>query len=416
LQVVCVGPSVNYHSETTNTIKFGQRAIKIENSLRRRELVDYKALCRMQMEQLDLLTSALENAELARESAEEDANAMQAMIDKESDIEAQRTDEMKRLTEALEAKQREFEVEKGKHKMDLQKSQAQLQDQLTQLQTEIGQQQEEAAKAQVEANEKVKAARQKAEEVAKASGSKVVEKIVEVEKVQDPKVLQREKKLENVLIILQRELIDLKGKIDDMEVKHKQEVTACHQSWQQRLMYELKAKDKQIEYLQKTLEGCKAALTSKSADGAKQKGGRSFIDKMLGALCRSCFSWGGRESERAWIPYSDAKVANRNVRDFGWEVAHAVVSRRPPISCYAIVARYHVYMCAARFWNSSSFKGHFLFAPCQTLVGWFSLSQLPLCAHSPPRHGWCGVQGARAMGWLSSRPSTCGCRPCSTPQ
>jgi len=47
--VVCVGPSVNYHSETTNTIKFGQRAIKIENSLRRRELVDYKALCRMQV-------------------------------------------------------------------------------------------------------------------------------------------------------------------------------------------------------------------------------------------------------------------------------------------------------------------------------------------------------------------------------
>jgi catabolite regulation protein CreA len=34
------------------------------------------------------------------------------------------------------------------------------------------------------------AARQKAEEVAKASGTKVVEKIVEVEKVQDPKVLQ----------------------------------------------------------------------------------------------------------------------------------------------------------------------------------------------------------------------------------
>lgn len=53
----------------------------------------------MQMEQLDLLTSALENAELARESAEEDAVAMQAMMDKESDIEAQRNDEMKRLTE-----------------------------------------------------------------------------------------------------------------------------------------------------------------------------------------------------------------------------------------------------------------------------------------------------------------------------
>lgn len=27
--IVCVGPSVNYHSETTNTVKFGQRAIKV---------------------------------------------------------------------------------------------------------------------------------------------------------------------------------------------------------------------------------------------------------------------------------------------------------------------------------------------------------------------------------------------------
>ena len=26
------------------------------------------------------------------------------------------------------------------------------------------------------------------------------------------------------------------------------------------------------------------------------------------------------------------KVANRNVRDFGWKIAHAAVSRRPPIS------------------------------------------------------------------------------------
>jgi hypothetical protein len=47
-----------------------------------------------------------------------------------------------------------------------------------------------------------------------------------------------------------------------------------------------------------------------------------------------------RERERERVPpsYSDAK-ANRTGRDFGREIAHAAVSRRPPISLYTIVAR-----------------------------------------------------------------------------
>jgi vacuolar-type H+-ATPase subunit B/Vma2 len=40
--------------------------------------------------------------------------------------------------------------------------------------------------------------------------------------------------------------------------------------------------------------------------------------------------------------HSDAKVANRCVTDFGWEIAHAAVSRRPPIPLYTIVARTHM--------------------------------------------------------------------------
>jgi hypothetical protein len=32
-------------------------------------------------------------------------------------------------------------------------------------------------------------------------------------------------------------------------------------------------------------------------------------------------------------------LVNRNVRDFGWEIAHEAVSRRPPISLSTIVAR-----------------------------------------------------------------------------
>jgi len=291
--VVNVGPSVQYFSETLNTTKFGQRAIKIENTLRRRELVDYKALCRMQMQQVDLLTAALENAELAREVAENDCTAMQAIIDKEADIENQRNQEMTRLMQQLELKQKEIEEEKQRHNVDMNKSQARLQQQLDMLQEQIQDEQNQAKEAQqaaAKAREEARAAAAKAAASGEGGGK---DKIVEVEKIvekqvvvsmsePDPKMLMREKKLENVLMILQRELIDLKGKIDDMELKHKQEVTACHQSWQQRLMYELKAKDKQIEYLQKTLEGCKAALSSKGADGASKKVGRSFIDKMLG--------------------------------------------------------------------------------------------------------------------------------------
>ena len=38
---------------------------------------------------------------------------------------------------------------------------------------------------------------------------------------------------------------------------------------------------------------------------------------------------------------------NRDVRDFGWEIAHAAVSRRPPISLHKIVARTECYACDA---------------------------------------------------------------------
>jgi hypothetical protein len=42
------------------------------------------------------------------------------------------------------------------------------------------------------------------------------------------------------------------------------------------------------------------------------------------------------------------KVANRDLRDFGCEIAHAAVSRRPPISLSTIVARTPMYTYAAK--------------------------------------------------------------------
>jgi hypothetical protein len=66
--------------------------------------------------------------------------------------------------------------------------------------------------------------------------------------------------------------------------------------------------------------------------------------------------------------YSDERVANRDVRDFGWEIAHGAVARRPPISFCTIVARTGSYAYDVGVWDLSIVQGPFSFAPCQTLT------------------------------------------------
>jgi hypothetical protein len=56
--------------------------------------------------------------------------------------------------------------------------------------------------------------------------------------------------------------------------------------------------------------------------------------------------------------YSDEKIANRNVGDFGWEIAHEAVSRRPLIPLYSIVAYTHMYTYDASVWDLSIVQGH----------------------------------------------------------
>jgi hypothetical protein len=45
------------------------------------------------------------------------------------------------------------------------------------------------------------------------------------------------------------------------------------------------------------------------------------------------------------------------VKDFGREIAHAAVSRRPPIPLDTIVARTHMYTYAAKDWDLSIVQG-----------------------------------------------------------
>ena len=67
-------------------------------------------------------------------------------------------------------------------------------------------------------------------------------------------------------------------------------------------------------------------------------------------------------------PSSDAKVANRDVRGFGWEIAHAAVEQRPPISLYTMGPRTHTYTYTASVWDLSIVVGLFSVAPSLTSV------------------------------------------------
>jgi hypothetical protein len=60
-----------------------------------------------------------------------------------------------------------------------------------------------------------------------------------------------------------------------------------------------------------------------------------------------------------------AQVANRNVRVFGWEIAHAAVSRRPPIPLDTVVALTEGYTYDVEVWDLSIVQGPFSVAPCK---------------------------------------------------
>ena len=58
-------------------------------------------------------------------------------------------------------------------------------------------------------------------------------------------------------------------------------------------------------------------------------------------------------SARARPTCCDEKVANRDVRGCGWEIAHAAVSRRPPISVYTMGPRNESYAYDVVVWDLS---------------------------------------------------------------
>ncbi|XP_031374718.1 kinesin-like protein KIN-UC isoform X2 [Punica granatum] len=66
--IVTIGPSSWNHAETTSTIMFGQRAMKIVNMLKLKEEYDYESLCHKLYNQIDCLTAEIDRQERLREN------------------------------------------------------------------------------------------------------------------------------------------------------------------------------------------------------------------------------------------------------------------------------------------------------------------------------------------------------------
>ncbi|MBA0781041.1 hypothetical protein Gotri_002001 [Gossypium trilobum] len=66
--IITIGPSSRHHAETTSTIMFGQRAMKIVNVVNLKEEFDYESLCRKLEAQVDLLTAEIDRQQKLRQS------------------------------------------------------------------------------------------------------------------------------------------------------------------------------------------------------------------------------------------------------------------------------------------------------------------------------------------------------------
>ncbi|KAM7526872.1 hypothetical protein LguiA_016774 [Lonicera macranthoides] len=58
--IITIGPSSRHHAETTSTIMFGQRAMKVVNMVKLKEEFDYESLCRKLENQVDHLTAEID--------------------------------------------------------------------------------------------------------------------------------------------------------------------------------------------------------------------------------------------------------------------------------------------------------------------------------------------------------------------
>ncbi|XP_066358385.1 kinesin-like protein KIN-UA isoform X6 [Miscanthus floridulus] len=87
--VVTIGPSARHYSETSSTVMFGQRAMKVVNTMKLKEEVDYEILYKKMEREVDQLTSEMErqqkNLEKEKRQLESAVKKLMQDLDKERD-------------------------------------------------------------------------------------------------------------------------------------------------------------------------------------------------------------------------------------------------------------------------------------------------------------------------------------------
>ncbi|XP_011654782.1 kinesin-like protein KIN-UA isoform X2 [Cucumis sativus] len=120
--VITIGPSPRHRGETTSTIMFGQRAMKVENMLKIKEEFDYKSLSRRLDIQLDKLIAEHERQQKAFEF----------------EIERITKEAQDRISEAERSHSNALEKERLKYQKDYMESIKKLEDQLMVKQRKLG--------------------------------------------------------------------------------------------------------------------------------------------------------------------------------------------------------------------------------------------------------------------------------------
>lgn len=120
--IIMIGPSSRHHAETASTVMFGQRAMKVVNTVKLKEEFDYESLCRKLETQVDHLSAEVDRQQKLRENEK---------------------NEMKKLLEEFENSSAKAEKSFAVSSELLQKENAQLTSKMKELLQELDSQKEQ---------------------------------------------------------------------------------------------------------------------------------------------------------------------------------------------------------------------------------------------------------------------------------
>ncbi|KAM7265673.1 hypothetical protein ACFE04_003356 [Oxalis oulophora] len=197
--IITIGPSARYHAETTSTIMFGQRAMKIVNVVKLKEEFDYESLCRKLESQIDHLSADIDRQLKLRN---DDHNELEKTI-----VECQETKRnLVARSEFLEKENShlEMEIKDSIIKLKLEKeNNSFLRDKVAQLETNLD---------HIKQNQQESSAFQK---VLADTTHMYEKKIAELTKTLDDERTRSENAEEQLDMMYEKKIAELAKKLDD---------------------------------------------------------------------------------------------------------------------------------------------------------------------------------------------------------